>query len=69
MANAQLAKNLLTLRKARHLTQDDLSEMLHISRQAYSNYETMKRNPDLESLLLLCSFYHITLDELVIQTL
>ena len=65
MANIQLAKNLRALRDANNLNQGDLSDMLNISRQAYSNYENSKRTPDLDSLLRLASFYHVTLEQLV----
>ena len=51
MSNIQLANNLRFLRRKHKLTQDDLSSLLNISRQAYSNYETSKRTPDLDSLL------------------
>lgn len=67
MSNVQLAKNLLTLRKLHNMTQDDLGRLLNISRQAYSNYETGKRTPDLDSLMILVQFYNITLDELIVQ--
>ena len=40
---------------------------MNISRQAYSNYETGKRAPDLDSLIRLADLYHISLDELVNQ--
>ena len=43
--------------------------MLNISRQAYSNYETGNRSPDLETLVKLCNFYRLTLDEMVNGTL
>ncbi|MDD3402601.1 MAG: helix-turn-helix transcriptional regulator [Hespellia sp.] len=69
MPNMQLSKNLVTLRKIHKLTQENLSDILHISRQAYSNYETMKRNPDLEALLILCSLYHVSIDEMVNQNI
>lgn len=69
MPNIQLSKNLYILRKSHDLTQEDLGKLLHISRQAYSNYENRKRNPDLESLMLLSSLYHLSLDELVNRNL
>ena len=65
----KLANNLRHLRKQHELTQKDLSRMLNISRQAYSNYETSKRTPDLDSLLYLSRFYHISLDTLVLRNL
>ena len=69
MSNIQLANNLRFLRRKHKLTQDDLSSLLNISRQAYSNYETSKRTPDLDSLLHISRFYRISIDELVLDNL
>lgn len=69
MPNIQLANNLRFLRKEYNLTQEALSDMLNISRQAYSNYETNKRTPDLDALLRLAQFYHVSLDDLVLNDL
>ena len=69
MSNIQLANNLRFLRTKHKLTQDDLSSLLNISRQAYSNYETSKRTPDLDSLLHISRFYRISIDELVLHNL
>ena len=68
MSNIQLVNNLLRLRKAHNYTQQQISKMLNISRQAYSNYETSKRTPDLDSLIRLSQIYHVSLDELVNQS-
>lgn len=65
MANIQLSKNLRFKRKEIGLRQEDIGTMLNISRQAYSNYETGNRAPDLDILMKLCDFYHLSLDELV----
>lgn len=67
MSNIQLVNNLYRLRKAHHYTQQQISDMLNISRQAYSNYETSKRTPDLDSLIRLSQIYGISLDQLVNQ--
>ena len=69
MSNIQLANNLRFLRTKHKLTQDDLSSLLNISRQAYSNYETSKRTPDLDSLLHISRFYRISIDDLVLDNL
>lgn len=68
MSNIQLINNLYRLRKANHYTQQQISDILNISRQAYSNYETSKRSPDLDSLIHLSQLYNVTLDQLVNQT-
>lgn len=68
MSNIQLINNLRNLRKSHLLTQKDIARMLNISRQAYSNYETGTRSPDIDLLIRLSQLYTITLDELVNQT-
>lgn len=65
MPNIQLADNLRFLRTENGLTQDKLSAVLSISRQAYSNYENSKRTPDLDSLMRISKFYGVSLDQLV----
>ncbi len=69
MSNIQLANNLRFLRTKHKLTQDDLSSLLNISDRAYSNYETSKRTPDLDSLLHISRFYRISIDQLVLDNL
>lgn len=46
-------------------SQNQLSEKLHVSRQAISKWETNKARPDLETLSLLSSLYNISIDELL----
>ena len=67
MANLQLISNLSKYREYYGYTQEKLCEHLNISRQAYSNYERGKRDPDLDLLIKLCGIYNITLDQLVQQ--
>ena len=68
MSNIQLANNLRHLRKQHELTQKDLSRMLNISRQAYSNYERGKRIPDIGMLIRLADIYGVSLEQLLTQT-
>ncbi len=44
------AKNIRRYRVQRGLTQDGLAERLHVTRQAVSNWETGKNQPDLDML-------------------
>lgn len=67
MSNIQLSYNLKRYREAYRFTQQKLADKINISRQAYSNYETGKRDPDLVLLTKLCEVYSITLDQLVRQ--
>lgn len=68
MANQQLTRNLYKYRKSHNYTQDKVSQYLSISRQAYSNYELRKRDPDIDLLMKLCKLYQITLDQLVLES-
>lgn len=68
LSNIQLVDNLYILRKAHGYTQQKISDKLNISRQAYSNYETSKRTPDLDLLVRLSQIYGISLDDLVKHT-
>lgn len=67
MSNIQLAANLRRLRADHEYTQTQIGAKLNISRQAYSNYETGKRIPDLDILIRIASLYHITLEQLIMQ--
>ena len=58
-------KKLIELRKEKKLTQSDLAEVLGISRQAYSNYEAGKRQPDNETMLKLAEYFNVSVDYLL----
>lgn len=64
--NAQvIAENLINLRQSKNWTQEDLSNKLHISRQAISKWETGSSIPNLEALLELSRLYKITINEIL----
>lgn len=48
-----------------NLTQDELAEKIHVSRQTISSWENSKSLPDVTSLILLSDVYQISLDELI----
>ena len=56
-------------RKAKGLTQAELGEKVSISRQAYSTYETGKRDPDTETIAKIASVLDVSLDYLLGKTL
>ncbi|WEG74376.1 helix-turn-helix domain-containing protein [Vagococcus intermedius] len=52
-------------RKHLNLTQDELADKIHVSRQTISSWENSKSLPDVTSLILLSDVYEISLDELI----
>lgn len=64
MKKKTLALNLLELRQSHNLTQKQLCEDLNIGRSTYSYFETGSRMPDIETLLIIAQYYHVSLDEL-----
>ena len=58
-------EKLAELRKAKGLTQKDLAETLHVSRQAISRWEVGTAAPSLDNLTYLSQLYGVPLDDLV----
>ena len=52
------------LRTAKNLSQGDLADILDVSRQSVSKWETDASTPDLDKLIKMCDLFDITLDEL-----
>ena len=59
------AENLKQLRNEKQLSQEELAEILDVSRQAISKWEQGIGYPEVEKLLLLSSKLHISLDRLM----
>ena len=59
------AENLKLIRKERNLSQEELAEILEVSRQAVSKWEQGDGYPEVEKLLLLSSKLNISLDNLM----
>jgi transcriptional regulator with XRE-family HTH domain len=53
------------LREFQGYTQKEVSTQLNITSQAYSNYETNKRTPDMEMTRKIAQFYGKTIDQLI----
>lgn len=61
----KVSKNLRRLRKAQGKTQEQLAEDLHVTRQAISNWENDKTQPDLNSLHALSQIFNVEIEELI----
>lgn len=53
------------LRKEKSMTQEELAEVLHISRQSVSKWECAETLPELDILLKLSRFYGLTINEIL----
>lgn len=60
-----LMKGLREIRRARGYSQLKVAMDLNITREALSYYETGKRNPDLQMLLLLSEYFDVSIDYLI----
>ena len=59
------SENLKQIRREHHLSQEELAELLDVSRQAVSKWEQDQGYPEVEKLLLLSSKLNISLDALM----
>ena len=60
-----IGKNILTLRRLRGLTQEELAERVGVSRQAVAKWENGETVPDIANCEALARLYDVTLDDLV----
>lgn len=60
-----LEENIVRLRTEKRLTQEDLADLLGVSRQSVSKWESGASTPELDKLIRLSEVFEITVDELV----
>lgn len=60
-----LPEKIYTLRKQRGLSQEQLAEKLHVSRQAISKWESGTAVPESEKLLALSAYFGVSVDYLL----
>ena len=58
-------EKLQELRKQKNLTQEELSEILFVSRTAISKWESGRGYPSIDSLKAIAKFFGVTIDELL----
>ena len=59
-----IGKNINKLRTDKNLSQGELAELLDVSRQSVSKWETDAAIPDLEKLIKICDVFGVSLDEI-----
>lgn len=62
---ADVGKNIKKIRKEKNLTQDDLAERLHCTRQTISNYENGKSEPNIELLIEIAGVLDVEVNDLI----
>lgn len=62
---SDIAKNIKRLRQKKGLTQEELAEKLFVTRQAVSNWETGKNQPDIELLKSLAETFEVDVTEML----
>lgn len=58
-------EKLQELRKQKGLTQEELAEVLYVSRTAISKWESGRGYPNIDSLKAISKFFAVSLDELL----
>ena len=61
----ELHERIYQLRKEKNMTQQDLADIMGVSRQAVSRWEMGTARPDIDSLIGISQAFGVTLDELV----
>ena len=59
------AENLVELRKYHDFSQEELADMIGVSRQTLSKYETGESLPDIEKCKRLADVFGVTIDDLI----
>ncbi len=60
-----LGQRLYEMRKAKGLSQEQVAELLGVTRQTVSKWETDQSTPDFDKILPLCQLFDISTDELI----
>ena len=61
----EFSEKLQELRKNKGLTQEELAEILYVSRTAVSKWESGRGFPNIESLKGISKFFEVTIDDLL----
>ena len=61
----KIQEGIKKLRKEHHISQEKLAQILGYKKNAISQWETGKKEPNLDSILKIASYFNVSLDELV----
>lgn len=60
-----IGERLLKLRKEKNISQEELANVLDVSRQTISKWETGESMPDFNKIIPICEYFEISSDELL----
>ncbi len=63
-----VGKNIKRYRNERKMTQDQLAEKMNVTRQAVSNWENSKTQPDIDTITLLAEVLGVSVEEIIYGT-
>jgi transcriptional regulator with XRE-family HTH domain len=61
----ELGNILKELRKNKNMTQKEIADKIHVTQSAYAHYEAGRKEPKIETLLLLAEIHKTSIDYLV----
>lgn len=59
------SENVKTARKAKNLTQQELADIMNLSRSTIAKYETTDSYPHAKNIFKLCEIFELSIDELL----
>lgn len=62
---SEVANSIKRLRQEKRLSQEQLAEQLHVTRQAISNWENGKTQPDVDTLTQLASVFDVSVERII----
>jgi transcriptional regulator with XRE-family HTH domain len=60
-----VGKHIKRIREEKGISQEELAEYLNVSRQAVSNWERGKTEPDIETLHKIATFFDVNIEVLI----
>ena len=62
---SEVANSIKKLRQEKQLSQEQLAEQLYVTRQAVSNWENGKTQPDIDTLMQLASVFDVSTERII----
>lgn len=61
----KVSASIKKLRQNKGINQNQLADQLHVTRQAVSNWETGKTQPDIETLTQMAEFFEVSVEQMI----